>query len=156
MNRNVAQQVFVIGDLAGGSALIRVVQDKGRPLKDPIAERLRQTVLRLMGEMEQEELARLATEPLHRVQKFINGQLIKPPLSFLDHVLHALGSSLREALEKDPPIRPLPISRADVREVAQLLQRHSRGYVEGLKVQLTELALEQSRGRVGAKRRGRG
>lgn len=145
MNCDSVQSFFAIRELPKDSVLIRPVGT----LKDPIAERLRQQVLRLMGDMEQKELVSLCGSPLVRidqVHKFVKGDLQFPPLSFLDTVLKAFGSSLREALEMDPPIRPIPITRADVLGVARLLAKRSGPYVEATRLQEEEVSRALSRG----------
>lgn len=126
--------------------------------RDLIAERLRAVVLGLMKAhgMEQKELADRSGEPIYRVHKFVKGDLPFPPLTFLDRVLRVFGSSLAQALEKEPtvkPLPPLPILRDDVLEVARMLERRSPEYVRSLIVLVQERARGRPHGRAVARRR---
>lgn len=151
------QQQFAIRESESESGVIRRVPK----LKDPIAERVRTTVMRLLKEhriTEQKELVALCASPFVRadqVHKLWKGDLQFPPLSFFDTVLRALGSSLRDALADEPvTVKPLPIRRDDVLELARLLERLSPTYVQSAKNLAEETLHARSRGRTGGSQRG--
>jgi hypothetical protein len=81
--------------------------------------------------MQQKTLARRSKQTYARVHKFLSGQMPYPPLDFLDALLRSFGTTLADALKGtgDAPAQ-LPILRADVQEVADLLDEASPEVVE--------------------------
>ena len=85
--------------------------------------------------MKQKTLARRAKQSYARVHRFLSGQMPYPPLDFLDALLRSLGTTLAETLTESSgsPPSPLPIVRADVQELAKLLDEVSADVVEQVK-----------------------
>ncbi len=115
-------------------------------LKDPISEAARQTVLRLMGDMEQKDLAARAGQPYRDVHKFVNGQG-RPQPSLIDDCLRALGTSLCEQLEGTKPLYPPPSDdeRRLLRAYGALQPRWQKWLVESAQILPTRTRLQRGR-----------
>lgn len=84
--------------------------------------------------MKQKTLARRSTQTYARVHKFLSGQMPYPPLDFLDALLRSFGTSLADELKGAGAAPPqLPILRADVQQVANMLDDESPEVVEAVK-----------------------
>ncbi len=81
--------------------------------------------------MKQKTLARRSGQSYARVHRFISGQMPYPPMDFLDALLRTFGTTLADVLKgHTTPPKQLPILRADVQRVADMLDDASVEVVE--------------------------
>jgi hypothetical protein len=105
---------------------------------DVLTERVRKLIESLRVQhgapgrpMGQKTLARRSGQKYPRVHKFLSGQMPYPPMDFLDALLRSFGTTLGGVLtEESEPPKVLPIWRADVQQLAELLDDADAEVVE--------------------------